>query len=241
MNEPTVVRHTDSESLAADVATRFLELVADLQAAGRVPQVVLTGGGIADRIHREIARLADDSGVDWGAVSFWWGDERFVPSDSDDRNAKQARDAFLTAVGATRVHEMPASDGGLDLDDAAAAYATEVREDPDGSVFDLVMLGMGPDGHVASLFPGRDEIEIVDAIAVPVRNSPKPPPERISLSREALCRSNRMWFLVNDGIDGPKADAATRALAGDQALPAARVHPLGMPGEEPGETIWFLS
>ena len=234
MTEATVIRHPDKGALAADVATRLLELIADLQAGGRIPQVVLTGGGIADQIHREVARLAADSGVDWGAVSFWWGDERFVPAASDDRNAKLAREAFLDAVGATRVHEMPASDGGRSLDDAAQAYGEEIRNDPDGERFDVVMLGMGPDGHVASLFPDRPEVDATDAIAVPVRNSPKPPPERISLTREALCRSDRMWFVVDGALDGPKADATERALAGDQRLPAARVH-------ADRETIWFLA
>lgn len=234
MNEPTVIRHADQAALAADVAARFLELTADLQAGGRVPQVALTGGGIADLVHREIGRRAPDSGVDWGAVSFWWGDERFVPAASADRNAGQATEAFLAAVGATRVHPMPASDAGLDLDAAAAAYGEELRNDPDGSAFDLVMLGMGPDGHVASLFPGRPEIDATDTVALPVRDSPKPPPERITLTREALCRTDRMWFLVDDGIDGRKADAAGRAIAGDQSLPAARVHARN-------ETIWFLS
>jgi len=234
MTDPEVIRHPDAGALAADVATRLLELLADVQAGGRIAQVALTGGGIADQIHREVARLAPDSDVDWGAVSFWWGDERFVPTASEDRNAKQARDAFLDAVGATRVHEMPASDAGMSLDEAAAAYGDEVRNDPDGDRFDVVMLGMGPDGHVASLFPGRPEVDVSDAIAVPVRNSPKPPPERISLTREALCRTDRMWFVVDGGIDGEKADAAARALSGDESLPAARVR-------AENETLWFLS
>lgn len=237
-SDPQVVRHEDSGDLAADVATRFLELVADLQAAGRVPHVVLTGGTIADLIHREIARLADDSGVDWGAVEFWFGDERFVPEDSPDRNAGQARAAFLDAVGATRVHEMAPSDAGLSLDDAASAYGEEVRA-TGGGAFDLVMLGMGPDGHVASLFPGYPQVEVTDAIAVAVTDSPKPPPERISLTLEALNRSERVWFVVSGE---EKADAATRAIAGDRALPAARVRPEGVPGSERDyETIWFLA
>jgi len=230
MTEPEVIRHDDAATLVADVATRFVVLLADIQAAGGIPQVALTGGTIADAIHREVARIADDSGVDWGAVDFWWGDERFVAADSADRNALQAREAFLDAVGATRVHEMPAADSGLDIDAAAASYGDELRNSP-GHDFDLVMLGMGPDGHVASLFPGRTEGEPPAHIAIPVLDSPKPPPERISLTFEALCRSSRVWFVVT----GPeKADAAKRAIAGDQSLPAARVH-----GGQ--STTWFLA
>ena len=223
----TLIRHDSASDLAADVATRLLELLADLQSGGEVPHVVLTGGTIADEIHREVARLADTSGVDWGAVEFWWGDERFVPADSPDRNAGQARSAFLDAVGASRVHEMAASDSGVSLEEGAAAYAAEIRSSPTDR-FDLVMLGMGPDGHVASIFPGHPAAE-VDAVVVPVTDSPKPPPERISLSTEALCHSDRVWFVVSGE---EKADAAERARAGDQSLPAARVH-----GHT--ETLWF--
>lgn len=230
MTSPEVRRYDDAATLADRVAAELLDLLAGLQALGRAPQVALTGGTIADDIHREVARQAPASGVDWGAVDFWWGDERFVPADSPDRNAGQARAAFLDAVGATRVHEMPASDAGMSIEKAAAAYSEEMRASP-GHDFDLVMLGVGPDGHIASLFPGRSEGDSPDHIAIPVLDSPKPPPERISLTFEALCRSARVWFVVS----GPeKATAATRAIAGDQSLPAAHVH--GMI-----ETLWHLA
>ncbi len=227
---PQVRRFADADALADEVAVAFLDLIADLQASGRVPQIALTGGTIADLIHRRIATGAAASGVDWGAVDFWWGDERFVPQASPDRNAGQARAAFLDAVGATRVHEIPASDAGMDIDAAAASYGEEVRNSP-GHDFDLVMLGMGPDGHVASLFPGRSEGPDADHIAIPVLDSPKPPPERISLTFEAINHTQRVWFVVS----GPeKADAAARAIAGDASLPAAHVR-----GKL--ETIWFLA
>lgn len=225
----TELRFDDPGLLVGEVASRFIALVEDIQAGGRVPHIVLTGGRIADEIHREIGRVGPISGVDWGAIEFWFTDERFVPADSSERNAGQARSAFLDAVGATRVHEIPGSDSGLDLEQAAAAYAREVRESPTHS-FDLVMLGMGPDGHVGSLFPGHPAAEI-DDIAVPVRDSPKPPPERVSLSLAALNHGERAWFVVA-GAD--KAATARRALDGDRALPAAHVH-------GSAETLWFLA
>jgi len=229
VTSPEVRRHDDADALARDVAEAFLDLVADLQAAGKVPQIALTGGTVAEAIHRRIGVQASASGVDWGAVDLWWGDERFVPAASADRNAGQARADFLDVVGATRVHEMPASDAGMSLDEAAAWYGEELRESPAGD-FDLVMLGMGPDGHIASLFPGRTDGDAAD-IAVPVRDSPKPPPERISLTFGALNRAQRIWFVVS----GPeKADAASRAIDGDQSLPAARV-------QGKTETIWHLA
>ena len=150
---PEVVRHDDAGSVAADVATRLLEELARVQAEGREPQIALTGGTIADAVHREVARLSADSGVDWSRVVVWWGDERFVAADDPDRNAGQARAAFLDGVGATQAHEMPSTADAATVDEGAASYARVMREHGAGE-FDVVMLGVGPDGHVASLFPG---------------------------------------------------------------------------------------
>ncbi|WP_310963591.1 6-phosphogluconolactonase [Nocardioides terrisoli] len=234
MNPPAqVVRHEDRAALATDVAHRFVDLLADAQASGRIPHVALTGGGIADEIHAEITLIADASGVDWSAVEFWWGDERFVPADSEDRNALQARRVFLDRVHATRVHEMPASDSGAGLDEAARSYGAEIRASGAG-VFDVVMLGVGPDGHIASLFPGFPQLE-VDDIAVPVTGSPKPPPERISLTLPALNHATEVWFVAADTTPGgSKHDAVEKALAGDPSVPASHVHGRG-------STTWFLA
>jgi 6-phosphogluconolactonase len=232
---PRVEVHPSAADLATAVAGAFLRLATVRQAAGEVPQVALTGGTIADRIHREIARLGPDSDVDWSRVEFFWGDERFVPPDSDERNARQAREAFLDAIGAdpARVHEIPSTADAETVEAAATAYAETVRSVGSGS-FDLLMLGVGPDGHVASLFPGFPQLHVDDAIAVSVTGSPKPPPERVSLTYPALNRSETVWFVVS-GAD--KAEAVGRALAaqppGVDEIPATGVHGLA-------ETIWFL-
>ena len=166
-----VIVHEDSGTLAGDVASRLLEVLELVQGDGRAPQIALTGGTIADAVHREVARRAPDSSVDWSRVVVWWGDERFVPAGAPDRNATQAREAFLDEVGVdpANVHEMPAADGGLDLDAAATAYGEEIRSHGSGA-FDVVMLGVGPDGHVASLFPGHPALDIDDQVAVAVRD-----------------------------------------------------------------------
>jgi 6-phosphogluconolactonase len=221
--------YADLGTLAGDVASRVIELLEDLQATGVVPHVTLTGGSVADEIHRELGRIGPTSGVDWGAVEFWFSDERFVPADSPDRNAGQARSAFLDAVGARRVHEMAAADGDWTLAEAAAAYSDEVRAS-DTHAFHLTMLGMGPDGHVASIFPGHPAADL-EAIAVPVTDSPKPPPERISLSTDALSHSERVWFVI---AGDEKRAIAERVWAEDASLPAARVR-----GQ--AETVWFLA
>ncbi len=237
--EPQTLHHPDPDELASSVASRLVEVVRAAQAQGRTPGIVLTGGSIADRIHRAVvaaADAADAADVAWGDVDWWYGDERFVAADDTDRNALQSRIAMLDhlPVDPSRVHEMPSADGafGNDLEVAAAAYGQEVRSHGAGE-FDVVMLGVGPDGHVASLFPGFPELDVEDTIAVAVRDSPKPPPRRISLTFPALESTREVWFVVA-GAD--KADAVRRALT-----PGADVHevPAGRPrGRQ--QTLWFL-
>ena len=229
---PRVEVHADANALATAVAGELLTRLADAQAAGGVPQVALTGGTIAEDIHREIARLAPGAEVDWSRVVFWWGDERFVAPDSPDRNALQAREAFLDVVGVdpANVHEMPSTADATDVDAAAAAYTTALKAHGSGE-FDVVMLGIGPDGHIASLFPGFPQLDSTDP-TVGVTGSPKPPPERVSLTFPALNRARSVWFLVSgEGKSGAVASALGGADRHD--TPAA-----GVVGHE--ETIWFL-
>lgn len=198
-----VVVGSDPTEVASVVAARFTERIRSVQQRGEVPHVALTGGTVARLVHRQIAALAPTAGIDWDRVVFWFGDERFLPAEDPDRNAAQARDDLLTAVGATAVHDPPASENAASVDEAARTYAEELRSEGAG-VFEVVMLGMGPDGHIASLFPGRPELT-AEGIAVSVTDSPKPPPERISLTFAALNRSKAVWFLVT----GPEKAAAT--------------------------------
>lgn len=233
MTTPRVEVLADAAELAAAAAGELLHRLAEAQTAGRVPQVGLTGGSIAEAVHREVARLSPGSDVDWGRVDVWWGDERFVDPGSPDRNAARARSDLLDVVGAdpARVHEMPSTRQAPDVEVAAAAYSATIREHGSGE-FDVLMLGVGPDGHVASLFPGHRALDVDDRVAVGVTDSPKPPPERTSLTLPALNRSRAVWFLVSGA---GKAEAVARALGGadPHEIPAA-----GVTGRE--ETIWFL-
>jgi 6-phosphogluconolactonase len=235
VGSPEVRRFGSAEGLADEVASTLIAVLRDVQAAGRVPAVALTGGTIANTIHETVAASADAATVDWGKVDIWFGDERYVPADDPERNAGQAAKALLDRLSfdSSRVHVVPASDAGHDsLDAAAAAYGAEVRESGSG-MFDVVMLGVGPDGHVASLFPGFPQLEVDDEIAVGVTGSPKPPPDRISLTFPALNRARQVWLVVSG--DG-KAEAVAKALAPSGDLhdtPARGVH-----GTE--RTVWFL-
>lgn len=226
-----------ASELAGAVADRFLQRTAAAQARGEHPHVVLTGGTISRAVHQQIALRAPSLDIDWSRIDFWWGDDRFVAPDSPDRNAREARTDLLDPVGATRVHEIPSTADASDVDAAAATYSDLVRAEGHGE-FDLVMLGLGPDGHVASLFPGFDQLDVADRIAVPVTGSPKPPPERVSLTFPALNRTRAVWFLVSGET---KAEAVRRALAPDGDLhqtPARGIHPA--PSAGTGETTWFL-
>ena len=234
MSAPRVEVHDTSETLATAVAGELLARLEDAQSAGHEPQIALTGGTIAEAVHSEVARLSAASEVDWSRVVVWWGDERFVAPDSPDRNAGEARAAFLSSLGVdpAKIHEMPSTADAPAVDAAAVAYSDAVRMFGSGE-FDVTMLGVGPDGHIASLFPGFPQLDVDDRIAVGVTDSPKPPPERISLTFDALNRSKSVWFLVSGD---QKAPAVARALAEGtdrHDCPAA-----GVTGSE--ETIWFL-
>lgn len=221
----------DAGGVATTVAEALLGLLARLQAEGAEPQIALTGGTIADRIHREVARLSPGSGVDWTRVVVWWGDERFVAPDSEDRNALHARRDLLDVVGATQVHEIPSTAEAASPDEAADLYAAALRKHGT-DMFDLVMLGLGENGHVASLMPHHPQLDVDDRIAVGVTDSPKPPPERVSLTFPALNRTHALWFVVSG--EG-KADAVARATAPDGDLHDTPARGLHVPN-----TVWYV-
>ena len=239
MSAPAVLVHRTADLLASAVAARLLTRLVDLQSTGRVPSLVLTGGGIADQIHRAVATAAARDAVDWRRVQLWWGDERFLPPGDPDRNEVQVREALLDHVDLDpgRVHPMPADDGSADADAAAELYSEQLRRETSpedhGMVpsFDILMLGIGPDGHVASLFPERPALYETRSV-VAVHGSPKPPPTRISLTFASLNRAREVWFLASGES---KARAVRLALgnAGRMQIPAA-----GVQGS--ARTLWLL-
>ncbi|MFG1908489.1 6-phosphogluconolactonase [Kribbella sp. NPDC048928] len=227
--DPELLIHSDASDLAFSAASRLITAIADAQSTGGIAQVVLTGGRVASAVYGAVAESPARVEVDWQRVEFWWGDERFLPSGDPERNETQARDAMLSAldVDPARVHPM-AADTGQGAEAAAAAYAAEL-EAAGSPTFDVLMLGVGPDGHVASLFPGYPQLAVTDAAAVAVHDSPKPPPTRLTLTLPTLARAREIWFVVS-GED--KADAVAKALAEDD-IPAARPK-----GEN--RTLWLL-
>ncbi|GIF12021.1 6-phosphogluconolactonase [Actinoplanes teichomyceticus] len=223
MSETVVVVVADADILASTVAARLAIRIIDAQAVHGTASVVLTGGRVAAKVLGTLRDLPAAAAIDWSRVDLWWGDERFLPSGDPDRNETQARAALLDALplDPARVHAMPASDGpdGDDATAAAARYAAELTAAGDGALprFDVLMLGVGEDGHVASLFPGHPVLK-EEGAAVATFNSPKPPPTRITLTLPTIGAADEVW-LVAAGPD--KAGPIATALAGGD-LPAAR-------------------
>ncbi|GAB3930007.1 6-phosphogluconolactonase [Microlunatus endophyticus] len=227
--------HPDADAVAEAIAEQLSIRIAQLQAEqpDRLVQIALTGGRIATKAYQRLAADGPSSPVDWTKVALWWGDERFVAADSDDRNDQAALAALVPALPLTdtNLNPMPADDGQISLDEAALAYGAELGN----TAFDICLLGVGPDGHVASVFPDHPSFEVslqaeADTPVIPVRDAPKPPPLRISITHRVINRSAEVWFTVS-GSD--KADAVGWAVTGNKQVPAGAAH-----GTE--RTLWLL-
>jgi 6-phosphogluconolactonase len=229
MSTPEVLVHHDAGLLAKAAAARLVTRLVDVQAAAGSASLVLTGGGIGTAVLAELAAAPARDAVDWRRLDIWWGDERFLPSGHPERNETGARQALLRHLDMSpgRVHAMPAA-GGPDGDDpeaAAARYASwlsaAARPEDHGPVpaFDVLLLGVGPDGHVASLFPGLPAL-YEERPVVAVRGAPKPPPTRLTLTLPAICCAREVWLLA---AGAEKAGAVRLALSdvGEVQVPAA--------------------
>jgi 6-phosphogluconolactonase len=217
---PEVIVHPGAGLLAKAVAARLVTRLVDSVAARGTASVVLTGGGIGTAVLTELAAAPARDAVDWRHLDIWWGDERFLPAGDPERNETGARAALLDHVDAdpARVCPMPGPDG-PDGDDAYLAAATTPEDHGPVPSFDVLMLGIGPEGHVASLFPGMPAL-YDERAAVAVRGSPKPPPIRLSLTLPSIQAAREVWILASGA---EKADAIAMALsdAGPVQVPAA--------------------
>ncbi len=242
---PQLVVHHDKELMAQAAAARLITRIVDAQSARGTASVVLTGGRNGNGLLAALAAAPARDAIDWTRLDLWWGDERFLAQGHPDRNVTQARAALLDAVplDPSRVHAMPASDGpwggsAEGADAAAAAYAEELAAaagpEDHGPVpsFDVLMLGVGPDTHVASLFPELPAVREIDRTVVGVHGAPKPPPTRISLTLPAIRAAREVWLLAA-GAD--KARAAEIALSGAGEIQAPAAGAYGR-----ARTLWLL-
>lgn len=227
MSERLVVVHPTPADVAESAAARLLLLLHEVQSVRPTAHVVLTGGGLGTASLAAAARSPLRSAVDWTGVHLWWGDERFLPAGDAERNETQARAALIDHIDipAPNVHPMPPSDaaGITSPKDAARAYADELAAHADGAgipEFDVVLLGVGPDRHIASLFPEHPALDVTDEPVTGVHGSPKPPPERVTLTLPTIQSARQVWALV---AGAEKAPAVAAALGGAdvRSTPAA--------------------
>jgi 6-phosphogluconolactonase len=228
----------DSGLLVESAGKRLIDTIHTAVAARGRALIVLTGGGNGNALLEYLGTHGHR--IDWACVHLFWGDDRYVPEDDDERNYKQARAALLDHVDipSSNVHAMPASDGEFDGDLAAAALAYEqvlaANAEPGHPTpnFDVHLLGMGPEGHINSLFPDSPAVRETTRMVVAVENSPKPPPKRITLTLPAIRRSREVWLMVSGAA---KAEAAAAAIGGADpvSIPAA-----GAVGLQ--TTLWLL-
>jgi 6-phosphogluconolactonase len=238
MSDTVVEKYADTAALVAAAGDRLANaIVSAVDARGRAC-IVLTGGGTGIGMLTHVGEHGEH--IDWSKVHLFWGDDRFVPADDDERNEKQAREALLDRIDipAENVHAMSPSDGefGSDIEAAAAGYARVLadageRGEP-APDFDVHLLGMGPEGHINSLFPDTDAVREKSRLVLGVEDSPKPPPRRITLTLPAIQRSREVWLVVSGS---GKADAVAAAIKGADPVdvPAA-----GAVGRE--ATVWLL-
>jgi 6-phosphogluconolactonase len=240
-----VVVHPDADLLAQATAARLLVRLLDLQSVRRPVHVVLTGGTVGIKTLAAVAASPLRDAVDWTGVHLWWGDERFLPAGHPERNDTQAREALIDGLGdllpAQNVHPMACRDERVqsatrsaeEYCDELARFAPEAGGGPVAvPAFDVLLLGMGPDGHIASLFPGHVGLSAGGTGAVGVYESPKPPPERVTLTYDAIHAAREVWVVA---AGAEKAAAVASALAGDpiETTPAS-----GAVGTE--RTLWLV-
>jgi 6-phosphogluconolactonase len=228
----------DSEALVRAAGARLVNAIQTAVAARGRALIVLTGGGNGIGLLKYLGTQGQR--IDWSKVHLFWGDERYVPEDDDERNEKQAREALLDHIDIppSQVHPMAASDGEFGDDLAAAALAYEQLLAANASLgepvpnFDVHLLGMGPEGHINSLFPDTPAVLETTRMVVAVEDSPKPPPQRITLTLPAIQRSREVWLLV---AGAGKADAAAAAIGGAQPVSVPAAGAIGLE-----TTLWLL-
>lgn len=234
---PTVVVLADPDLVAAAAAARLITRLIDVQAQHGTASVVLTGGGVGIATLKGVRASPARSAVDWSRVDIWWGDERWVDAGSPDRNETQARSALLDhlPLDPARVHPIGSSSDTATPEEAAELYAAELSAaagpDRDVPAFDVLLLGMGPEGHTASIFPESPAAHS-EEVVVGVHGCPKPPPLRVSLGFAALTAAEEVWMLATGA---EKAPAVALALAGTGRVQLPAAGPAGQ-----RQTLWLL-
>lgn len=204
-----------NEAVGRAFLARLSTLVDEAEVGSRI-NLAISGGAVTTSLLPSLLPRVGD--VDWSRVRVWLVDERFVPAGHADRNDDQAWEGFFHASSGVELVRMPTSDesapGAGSLDAATSAFEATWTELMGSGSFDIALIGMGPDGHICSLFPGRVDLEEPSPILA-IRNSPKPPPERITVSMPVMRACGEVWLTT---AGSAKADALGRAFAGASPL-----------------------
>jgi len=197
--------------------------------------ICLSGGSTPKRFYQCLASEPFVSRFPWNRSHWYWGDERFVPHDHPDSNYRMAFDALFSRVPVSedRIHPIPTE--GLTPEQSAVAYQTllrssyeEERLDQNRPLFDVTLLGVGENGHTASLFPGSVALQEQRRWVLPIVGAGREP--RITLTYPALNSSRKIAFLV---VGANKKDVLAKIRTGDREMPAARIQPVG-------DLLWFV-
>lgn len=235
MSGPPVRRFVDETALADGAAEEIVRSARNASRRRGRCTLVLAGGSTPRGLYETLSNEPYRARIDWSSVEVFWGDERCVPPDDPQSNYGMAQRALLSRVGVrpAAVHRIPVECG---AERAAAHYEQEIKRTTGEALprFDLVLLGMGSDGHTASLFPGTPRLIEERRLVVPAE-SPSPPRTRVTLTLRTLNVARRILFLV---AGTEKAPALARVIgagtAADTLLPAALVRP------RHGSLLWLV-
>ena len=217
----------DRATVAREAAAVFVNRAAQAQGERRPFRVALAGGNTPKAFYALLASPEYRHRVNWDIVSFFFGDERAVPPDHPDSNYRSADDALFRPLGIAdgKIHRMKAETG--DLEAAADAYESELRSAIGGDLpqFDLVLLGMGPDGHTASLFPRSPVLKEQRRWVAPVTDAPKPPLRRLTLTIHVLNEARQVFFMVTGSDKSAALWEVLQGSASADQYPAKLIRP----------------
>jgi 6-phosphogluconolactonase len=227
----------DPAALAHEAARRFVALAQAAVADHGRFMVALSGGSTPRALHERLARSPLSESVEWAKVHVFWGDERMVPPDDIESSYRMARETLLAHVPIPAANIYPVPTIGGTPEAAASAYEETITAafGADSPRFDLILLGLGPDGHTASLFPGHPEVvRPSDALVVAVHNAPKPPPVRVTFTYKLINAAANVLFLVAGADKAVALREVLRGPADVARLPAQGVRP------KQGALVWLV-
>lgn len=205
--------YADPAELLSEVLTQLNEVIEIGLRVNGVFHLALTGGTLGTDLTSALVKSWNSHPGTFSGLHIWWSDERFVASGSSERNCVPVIQSLTNSE--IHVHAVKSSDEVVTVEEAAAEYAKALGD----TFMDLTILGLGPDGHVASLFPGAAQIDNLEKV-IAITDSPKPPSRRASFTLSMINASTLVWVIA---AGASKADAVTKIIEGDLSIPASYI------------------